>query len=79
MDYGLQMNMLPHSSQAACLQTNIYRARFGTCSCDTHCSWDLCRSSNPPPECLLGTDSVWKLDNAKDAWVAQILEGNVSH
>ena len=59
-----------------CLANKIHRARFGTCNCDIHCSWDLCRVLNPPSDCLLGTHSTWKLDNAKNAWVAQLLGGN---
>ena len=27
-------------------------------------------------DCLVGTDSVWKVDNVKNAWVAQRLVGN---
>ena len=78
-DYSLDVNKIPHPPKHGCLRNQIYRERFGTCSCDAHCSWDLCRSSNPPSQCLLGTRSKWILDNAKDAWVAQIIEGNIIH
>ena len=75
-DYGLDGSLIPRSFKGYCLSDKIYRERFRTCSCDTHCSWDLCRSFTPPTNCLLGTDSVWKLDNVKNAWVAQRLGGN---
>ena len=75
-DYGLDGSLIPRSFKGYCLSDKIYRERFRTCSCDTHCSWDLCRTFIPPTNCLLGTDSVWKLDNVKNAWVAQNLGGN---
>ena len=75
-DYSLDVNKIPHSLKHGCLPNQINRERFGACSCDAHCSWDLCRSSIPPSECLIGTKSTWNLDNVKNAWVAQLLEGN---
>ena len=75
-DYSLDVNKIPHPPKHGCLRNQIYRERFGTCSCDAHCSWDLCRSSIPPSECLIGTNITWNLDNVKNAWVAQLLEGN---
>ena len=76
-DYSLDGSLIPRSFKGYCLSDKIYRERFRTCSCDTHCSWDLCRSFTPPTNCLLGTDSAWKLDNVKNAWVAQRLGGNI--
>ena len=84
-DYSLLVSLIPrsysstlssHPSFDRCLSNKVQRARFGTCSCDAHCSWDLCRSSYPPSGCLLGTGSIWKSDSIKNAWVAQLLEGN---
>ena len=75
--------MIPRASQVDCFAmlawSKIHRSRFSTCSCDAHCSWDLCRSADPPTECLFATESMWKLDNVKNAWVAQHLEGNIVH
>ena len=76
IDYSLDGSLIPRSFKGYCLSDKIYRERFRTCSCDNHCSWDLCRSFTPPTDCLLGPDSVWKLDNVKNAWVAQRLGGN---
>ena len=79
IDYGLDVSLIPQFSKDGCSSNKIYRERFGTCSCDTHCSWDLCRSLIPPSDCLLGTDSIWRWDNVKNAWVAQLLEGDTIH
>ena len=48
----------------------------GTCHCEDHCSWDLCRLTEPPDQCLQGTNSKWQWDDVKSAWVAQIKQGN---
>ena len=77
-DYRLYVSLIPRSSKHDCLPNKVHRERFGTCSCDAHCSWDLCRSSIPPSECLLDTDLTWELDSVKNAWVAQLLRGNRS-
>ena len=47
-----------------------------TCSCEEHCAWDLCRLAIPPDECLRGTGSQWQWDTFKNAWIAQITQGN---
>ena len=49
---------------------------LSTCSCEEHCAWDLCRLVNPPNKCLRGTRSQWQWDSFKNAWVAQVIEGN---
>ena len=72
MDHSLFVNLIPRSDQQDCPLNKHYRARFGTCSCDNHCSWDVCRSIVPPLDCILGTDSNWIHDNVKNAWVAQL-------
>ena len=76
-DYSLNVSLIPHSSEPECLPNKAYRDRFRTCSCDSHCSWDVCRLSTPPFDCLMGTESTWRYDNAKNAWVAQILKCNI--
>ena len=47
-----------------------------TCSCGEHCAWDLCRLATPPDKCLQGTNSNWQWDKFKNAWVAQVIQGN---
>ena len=73
-DYRLDSSLIPRPFDGNCLSNNVYRERFGTCGCDIHCSWDLCRSLSPPSDCLLNTESEWKFDSVKDALVAQLLE-----
>ena len=77
-DYGLNTNLIPRSPKDNCISNKVYRKRFGTCSCDGHCSWDICRTLSLPSDCLLGTDSTWKLDTVKNAWVGQPLKGDKS-
>ena len=76
-DYALDVSTIPSFPQHRCSFTQHYRDRFGACTCDGHCSWDLCRKSIPPSDCLLGTHSTWKWDKVKNAWVAQIIQGNI--
>ena len=52
-----------------------YRARFGVCTCNEHCSWDLCRLAEPPKTCLVGTNSEWHWDSLKNGYAAQIVTG----
>ena len=68
--------MIPRSLENDCLPNKINRKRFDTCSCDAHCSWDVCRTSIPSSECLLGTYSIWKPDHVKNSWMAQRINGN---
>ena len=70
-DYSLDVSLLPRTFVNDCPINSNYRARFGTCSCDKHCSWDLCRASIPLIGCLLRTESMWMFDSLKNAWVAQ--------
>ena len=44
-----------------------------TCFCEDHCSWEICRLTNPPKECLsrITGKAVWSLDDNADGWVAQ--------
>ena len=53
----------------------MYRSRFRVCTCDEHCSWDLCRLLEPLDDCLRGTNSEWQWDDLKNAYVAQIIIG----
>ena len=74
-DYGLNISSIPRSSKENCAIKATYRPRFGVCTCNEHCSWDLCRVSDPPNDCLWGTGSEWQWDDLKNAYVAQIFTG----
>ena len=74
-DYGLDTRLIPQSHKNDCPMTSKYRARFGVCSCNSHCSWDLCRMIIPPTDCLLRIRSTWNWDQNKSAWVAQTIKG----
>ena len=74
-DYILDVSAIPRTSYDECEASAAYRRRFWACSCNDHCSWDMCRLSEPPKDCLLGANSEWKWDNLKNAYVAQITDG----
>ena len=57
--------------------TASYNEGFGTCSCEDHCGWDLCRLTIPPMECIKGTHSEWQWDDTKRAWIAQVKPGMI--
>ena len=59
-----------------CRRNTLYKDGLKTCSCEDHCGWDVCRLEVPPVECLTGTYSEWKWDYMKNAWVAQVTQGN---
>ena len=76
-DYVLKVSSIPRSSKTECAIGSKYRGRFGVCTCNEHCSWDLCRLVEPPKDCLLATGSVWQWDNLKNAYVAQVDMGMI--
>ena len=78
-DYSLDVNLIPRARKKDCPNGHKYRERLGVCSCNSYCSWDLCRTIVAPDDCLLGTNSEWKWDRDKNAWVAQIVEGVNDH
>ena len=57
-------------------ENKVGRDLVKTCSCEEHCAWDLCRLAIPPDECLCGSGSQWQWDTFKNAWIAQITQGN---
>ena len=73
--YSLDVFSIPRATNDRCPLTATYRTRFGVCTCNDHCSWDICRLLDPLDDCLLGTNSEWKWDNLKNAYVAQITDG----
>ena len=74
-DYMLDVYSIPRATNDKCDISATYRKAFGVCTCNDHCSWDICRLLDPPNDCLLGTNSEWKWDNLKNAFVAQITDG----
>ena len=75
-DYSLQTSLILTSSTGNCLSDQIHRKRFWTCSCDAHCSWDLCRSSTLPSDCLPDGNTKWIFDSVKNGWVAHKIRGS---
>ena len=49
---------------------------YMTCSCEEHCSWDLCRLEEAPEACLQGTARQWVWNPIKNAWATQIKHCN---
>ena len=74
-DYILNVSTIPRAPYEDCEVSASYRNRYGVCTCNEHCSWDICRLLEPPDDCLLGTNSEWKWDNLKNSYVAQITDG----
>ena len=74
-EYSLNVSSIPRSSEESCAIKIGYRARFEVCSCNEHCSWDLCKLSEPPEDCLQGTGAEWQWDDIKEAYIAQIIQG----
>ena len=72
VDYRL----IPSASSAAgCPTHSSYREKFRACSCEPHCSWDLCRLVEKPADCLQGPNIEWKWENKLYAWIAQMGQG----
>ena len=74
-DYILNVTSIPRAPNDECAIGETYRKKFEACTCNEHCSWDICRLLEPPDSCLLGTKSEWTWDNIKNAYVAQIIKG----
>ena len=77
--YSLNVSSIPRASYDYCSRSATYRRGLGVCTCNDHCSWDLCRVSEPPDDCLQGTNSEWQWDNLKNAYVAQIIDGKYAY
>ena len=68
-------SLIPVASENNCHTYYGYRENASVCSCEPHCSWDLCRLVGHPISCLQGTRSKWQWSRKKNAWVAQIVNG----
>ena len=55
---ALDPRLIPQSPWSNCAISSKYRARFGVCTCNSHCSWDLCRTIVAPNSCIAGTGST---------------------
>ena len=84
--YSLDVELIPRISMVdGCPINTDYRVvqlkddslPIHTCSCENHCSWDMCNLVHPPIECVVNTSSSWYWDSRKNAWVAQVILGNI--
>ena len=72
--YSVDVDLIPRSKTDACPRNTKYKDGLGSCSCEDHCGWDVCRLVVAPMECLVGTFSKWHWDHVKNAWVAQVTQ-----
>ena len=79
IDYSVNSDLIPVADEDRCPKNSHYKVineeSLGTCTCDSHCNWDVCRLVEPPDECILGSFSEWRWDTVKNGWVAQIVLG----
>jgi len=68
----LNGGLIPTQPEDGCPENSFARDRFDTCTCEEHCSWDLCRLEDAPSACLKGTFSKWVWAKHKMAWVAKV-------
>ena len=74
---SIKTELIPRSTNKQCPSNSRYKDGLGTCSCEDHCGWDVCRLVKAPDDCLLGTLSEWHWDTMKNGWVAQVVLGSV--
>ena len=72
----MDVDLIPRSKIRQCPTNTQYKDGLGTCICEDHCGWDLCRLTVPPEDCISGTHGKWQWDKVKRAWVAQITLGD---
>ena len=86
--YSVDVDLIPHSNANECPMNTQYKNGFwkanyrdgdGSCSCEDHCGWDVCRLVLPPTECVDGAFSEWKWDYVMSAWVAQVTLGTLHY
>ena len=76
--YAVEVGLIPRAKETKCPGNTKYKGGIGTCSCEDHCGWELCRLAVAPRECIAGTHSEWQWDHEKNAWVAQVITGNLA-
>ena len=74
--YAVDVELIPRSKTNGCPKNTQYKNGLGSCSCEDHCGWDICRLVVAPRGCIEGTYSEWQWDHMKHAWVAQVTLGN---
>ena len=74
--YSVNMDLIPRVNWHKCPENTEYKGALGSCSCEDHCGWDVCRLESPPDECILGSFSEWQWDTTKHGWVAQVVLGS---
>ena len=75
--YSVIVELIPRVNVEGCIGNTRYKSGLGSCSCEDHCGWDLCRLTLPPTKCIEGTYSEWQWDDKKRAWIAQIKQGEI--
>ena len=80
---SLDVGLIPRRSLDGCpknkgrreFQYHTHLSPVDTCTCEDHCSWDMCLLVHPPEECMCGTGSQWYWDSGISVWVAQVVQG----
>ena len=70
------MDLIPRRNGKQCPKNTVFREGLGTCSCEDHCGWDVCRLVKAPNECISETFGEWQWDRIKNGWVAQVVLGS---
>ena len=70
-EQSINREMIPRPNATGC-PVGTFNSLY-TCFCEDHCSWETCRLSHPPQNCLskIIGEAVWAWDSGSDAWVAQ--------
>lgn len=73
--FSVDVELIPRAIKGHCPKGSNYKEKLGTCSCDEHCTWDSCRLTIAPNDCLVDINSKWVWDPLEGAWVAQVIPG----
>ena len=71
IENAVREEMIPKRPNSGCPSGTF--DGLDTCFCEDHCSWSICRLTNPPENCLSRGHGkkIWAWDNIKESWVAQ--------
>ena len=72
----MYVDLIPRRNDYHCPKNSIYKEGLGSCSCEDHCGWDVCRLVKAPDECIQQIFSEWQWDTIKHGWVAQVVLGS---